>query len=166
MSDDCRYMKVALDEARKAMQEGNLPIGAVLVIDGVIIGTNRNNQVTNVDFFSHAESLLVRNYARDIRVASKEGRKIEVFTTLEPCLMCFGTLIHNRVNYITYGCPDPLAGVTHIEAPTEWYNRRWPIIRGGVNKDLSYQLITDYMREHSDIWENALRQYEDMRKRW
>jgi len=108
MIRDKKYMKIALDEARKSMQEGNLPIGAVLLINDEVIGTGRNNQVNNSDYFSHAESMLIGRNASRIKDASKLGQKIELFTTLEPCLMCFGTSVHNRVSRIVYACKDPL----------------------------------------------------------
>lgn len=159
-------MEIALNEARKAMQEGNLPIGALLLINDEVIGTGRNNQVNNSDYFSHAESMLIGRNASRIKEASKLGQKIELFTTLEPCLMCFGTSVHNRVNRIVYACKDPLAGATTIQSPTDWYKRRWPEIVGDVYRDTSYELFTRYMGEHLDIWENALRQFEEMKKGW
>lgn len=166
MSYDEEYMELALDEARKAMQEGNLPIGAVLLINGEMVGTGRNNQVDNSDYFSHAESLLIGRHASRIKEASKKEEKVELFTTLEPCLMCFGTAVHNRINRIIYACPDPLAGVTIMESPTEWYKKRWPEITRDVYRDVAYELFTKYMRANLDIWENALKQFEDMERTW
>ena len=68
MSRDEDYMKLALDEARKAMKEDNLPIGAVLLIGGNLIGVGRNNQVNNSDYFSHAESLLIGRNASKVNL--------------------------------------------------------------------------------------------------
>jgi tRNA(adenine34) deaminase len=159
-------MEIALNEARKAMQEGNLPIGAVLLINDKVIGTGRNNQVNNSDYFSHAESLLIGKNAQTIKEASKRKEKIELFTTLEPCLMCFGTLVHNRISRIVYACKDPLAGATTIQSPTDWYQKRWPEIVGDIDREISYELFARYMGEHSDTWENALRQFGEMKKGW
>ena len=166
MSRDCEYMKIALKEARKAMEEGNLPIGAILLINDKIIGIGRNNQVNNSDYFSHAESLLIGRNASKIKEASKKEERIELFTTLEPCLMCFGTSVHNRISRIVYGCPDPLAGATLMQPPTDWYKKRWPDITREVHRDISYDLFIKYMGEHLDIWKNALRQFEEMKRRW
>lgn len=163
MSYDNSFMNLALEEANKALQEGNLPIGAILMIDGKVIGTGRNSQVSNSDYFSHAESLLIGRHASEIKEASKRKGKIELFTTLEPCLMCFGTAVHSRVNRIVYACPDPLAGATGLESPTEWYGRRWPNIERDVERNKAYDLITNYMANHLDVWENALRQFGDMK---
>ncbi|MEK6895202.1 MAG: nucleoside deaminase [Nanoarchaeota archaeon] len=163
---DLRYMGLALNEVREAMHLGNLPIGAVLLIEGKVIGIGRNNQVNNSDFYSHAESVLIGKSASWIKDASKEGKKVELFTTLEPCLMCFGTAVHTRVNRIVYACPDPLAGATGMEPPSEWYKRRWPEITKDVFRDDAFELFTNYMRGHLGIWRNALRQYEEMRKSW
>lgn len=100
MLNDDEYMDLALEEAAKAMEKGNLPIGALLLINEEVIGTNRNNQVNNSDYYSHAESLLIGRHAPKIKEASEKEEKIELFTTLEPCLMCFGTAVHNRINRI------------------------------------------------------------------
>jgi len=166
MFNDDRHMNLALEGAVKAMEEGNLPIGALLLINGKVIDTNRNNQINNSDYYSHAESLLIGKHASKIKEASKGEEKIELFTTLEPCLMCFGTAVHNRINRIVYACPDPLAGVTSINAPTEWYRKRWPEIVGGIQRDRAYDLFTSYMENHQDIWENTLRQFREMGKSW
>lgn len=163
MSYDEKYMDLALNEAIRAMQEGNLPIGAVLLINGKVIGTGRNNQVSNSDYFSHAESILIKQHASQIKEASKRNEKIELFTTLEPCLMCFGTAVHNRISRIVYACPDPLAGVTNMNPPTKWYGKRWPEIKGNIKRDKSYHLIIDYMKNNSG-WENALEQFKEMNK--
>ena len=166
MPYDEKYMNMALEEAIIAMEGGNLPIGALLLINNDVIGTNGNNQVNNSDFYSHAESLLIGRYASKIKEASKKGEKIELFTTLEPCLMCFGTAVHNRINRIVYACPDPLAGVTNMSSPTEWYQKRWPEIVGGVQRDLAYKLFIDYMERHQEIWENSLKQFRMMGESW
>lgn len=166
MLNDTEYMNLALEEAAKAMGDGNLPIGALLLIDGEVIGTNRNNQCSNSDYYSHAESLLIGRYAPKIKEASKREARIELFTTLEPCLMCFGTAVHNRINRIVYACPDPLAGVATMSSPTKWYEKKWPEVVGEVQRDRAYDLFTSYMEIHQDIWENALRQFREMNERW
>ena len=166
MSDEHKYMDLALEEARKAEREGNLPIGAILVINREIVGKGKNNQVSNSNYFSHAESMLIGENSSRIKDALKKGEGIELFTTLEPCLMCFGTSVHNRVSRIVYACPDPLAGATSMDPPTEWYRRKWPTITRNVDREASYELFTGYLRGHLDIWENALRQFEDMHKSW
>ena len=166
MVNDDQYMNIALEEAVKAMNEGNLPIGALLLINGNIVGAGRNNQVNSSNYYSHAESLLIGRYASRIKEASKREEKIELFTTLEPCLMCFGTAVHNRISRIVYACPDPLAGATSINSPTEWYKRRWPEIIKGIQRERAYDLFTGYMENHQDIWENALRQFKEMAESW
>ena len=166
MVNDGQYMNMALEEAVKALNEGNLPIGALLLINKEIVGAGRNNQVNSSNYYSHAESLLIGRHASRIKEASKREEKIELFTTLEPCLMCFGTAVHNRISRIVYACPDPLAGATCIDSPTEWYKKRWPEIVGGVQKERAYDLFTGYMEKHQDIWKNALIQFKEMGKSW
>jgi len=123
---DTKYMELALAEARKSYDNGEVPIGAILVIGGEIVGSGGNIQTSRDNWTDHAESTLIRTHGSAIKKASKNSLDIELFPTLEPCLMCFGTSVHNRVNRIIYGSPDPAAGATDIVAPTEWYGNRWP----------------------------------------
>lgn len=136
------------------------------MINGKVVGTGRNSQVNNSDYFSHAESLLIGRYASIIKKASKKKEVIELFTTLEPCFMCFGTAVHNRINRVVYACPDPLAGVATMKSPTKWYKKRWPEIKGEVERDKAYNLFTSYMEKHLDIWGNALSQFKEMKNGW
>lgn len=164
MPRDQEYMALALNEARKAMRSGNLPIGALLLVDNEVVGTRGNSQVDDSNYFSHAEHMLIGENASRIKEASGRKQRIELFTTLEPCLMCLGTSVHNRISRIVFACEDPIAGSTAIQPPTDWYKRKWPEIVGGVCRIASYELFTGYLREHLDTWENALKQFEEMRK--
>ncbi len=159
-------MKSALDEAFKAYKLGDVPIGAVLVIDGDIIGANANSQSTSRDYYSHAESLLIGRHASEIKIAHKEEKHISLYTTLEPCFMCFGTAVHNRINEIVYACPDPVAGVTKMNPPTEFYEKRWPTVRGGILRDEGYRLFFDYIKQRQDDWQRCIEAFEEMRKKW
>ena len=79
---------------------------------------------------------MIGKYASQIKEASKRGDKIELFTTLEPCLMCFGTIVHNRINRIVYACPDPLAGPTSIEPPTKWYGKKMASPKKSISQSI------------------------------
>lgn len=138
--EDIKFMAIALEEAKKAFKSGNLPVGAVLVIDGKLKGSSGTYQESN-GWFNHAENILIQKYAQDIKSAIENSKKVCVYTTLEPCLMCFGTIVHNRVSRIVYACPDLAGGSTQIKAPTKWYKDRWPIIEQGPFKKESLSLI-------------------------
>jgi tRNA(adenine34) deaminase len=105
---DEEFMRLALAEAYKAADEGETPIGAVLVIGNSVIASCHNMRETWQDSSAHAELLVVRE------ASAKLGRwrltDATVYVTLEPCLMCSGALVLARVNRLVYGCRDPKAG--------------------------------------------------------
>ena len=158
------FMKIALDEALRAYSIKQLPIGAVLVIDNKFVGRNNNAQVNNKDWFHHAENILIKINGEKIRQASKDAKEIELYTTLEPCLMCFGTAVHNRLTRIIYACPDPSAGSSHIQPPTEWYSRKWPEVVQGPFARESYDLFVRFMEENPKSWSNVLPLYKKIKQ--
>ena len=163
---DTELMRLALGEARVAYGRGQLPIGAVLLIDDQIVSMGSNLQVTAGDWASHAESLLIRTAGKAIKEARKADKEVHLVSTLEPCLMCFGTAAHNRITRITYSCPDPAAGATRIQPPTPWYAKHWPTIHGEVLREESYDLFVKFMKKTPESWKNVLPLYEAMHATW
>jgi len=156
---DEKFMRIALEEAEKAYIKKQLPIGAVLVINSELIGVNNNKQVDNNDWFHHAENILIKRNGEKIKQASKDSKNIELYTTLEPCLMCFGAAVHNRLTRIIYACPDPAAGASHIQPPTEWYAKKWPKVVQGPFVQESYNLFVKFMEKNPKSWSNILPLY-------
>jgi len=107
---------------------------------------------------------LIQNYGREIKSARKSGKNVELFSTLEPCLQCFGTAVHNKLTRIIYACPDPVAGATHINPPTEWYAKKWPEISRGAFSRESYDLFMKFMMENPESWKNVIPKYESLSK--
>lgn len=122
--DDARFMRTALDEAARAAAGGEVPIGAVLVRDGVVIGTGRNGPIGRADPTAHAEILALRDAAAREGVPRLPGTTL--YVTLEPCLMCLGAMVHARVGRLVYGAGDPLVGATALFATV-------PVGRPGLN---------------------------------
>lgn len=106
---DHDYMRAALDLARQAERAGEVPVGAVVVKDGVIIGRGSNAPISRHDPSAHAEMLALRDAAQNIGNYRLVG--CELFVTLEPCLMCVGTMFHARIARVVYGASDPKTGV-------------------------------------------------------
>jgi tRNA(adenine34) deaminase len=102
------FMRIALVEAEKAAACGETPVGAVLVIDGMVIAAAHNMRETWQDPTAHAETLVLREAAA--RLGRWRLPDSTLFVTLEPCLMCSGALVLARVNRLAYGCRDPKAG--------------------------------------------------------
>jgi len=105
---DATWMAEALAEARKAAAEGEVPIGAVVVVDGRIVGRGRNARETRLDPTAHAEVLALQEAARSLHRWRLTGAM--VYATLEPCPMCAGALVNARVDRLVYAVPDPKAG--------------------------------------------------------
>ncbi len=160
---DREFMSIAIEEAKIALNEGNFPVGAVLVIDGKIIAQDRNSIKTNNDWISHAEMKLISKYSSLIKKSKKDNNsEVIIYTSLEPYLMCFGAAVLNRVSKIIYACPDPFTGSTHIhkDALPKGYENILPKISVGLMKRDSYDLVVDCMKKaDTDKWNEALTLY-------
>jgi tRNA(adenine34) deaminase len=106
-SDD-RFMALALAQAAKAAQLGEVPVGAVVVLDNEVIAEACNQQITLNDPSAHAEVLALRSAAAALENYRLPG--CELFVTLEPCTMCCGAMIHARVSRLVFGAREPKAG--------------------------------------------------------
>ena len=107
---DERWMRAAIDEAKLAEGKGEVPVGAVIVHDGAIIGRGHNLRELSQDPTTHAEMIAIREAAK----ALGSWRLIDttLYVTLEPCPMCAGALVNARVPRVVWGCNDPKAGAT------------------------------------------------------
>ncbi|HEY7539023.1 MAG TPA: tRNA adenosine(34) deaminase TadA [Methylomirabilota bacterium] len=106
--DDEAFMRAALAEARAASAAGEVPVGAVVVLDGVTIGQAHNAPVALGDPTAHAEVLALREAAR--KAGNYRLPRATLYATLEPCVMCCGAAVHARIARIVYGALDPKAG--------------------------------------------------------
>ena len=108
MISDLEAMRTALSEARKAAEAGEVPIGAVLVHDGVVIAHGQNSVIRTSDPTAHAEIVAMRHAAAILGNYRLNG--CTVYVSLEPCAMCAGAMIHARIDRLVFGTPDPKAG--------------------------------------------------------
>jgi tRNA(adenine34) deaminase len=107
-AQDEGFMREALEEARRGLEAGEVPVGAVVVIDGAIVSRAHNAPVTLTDPSAHAEVLAIREAARKIGNYRLTGATL--YATLEPCAMCCGAALHARIARLVYGACDPRAG--------------------------------------------------------
>ncbi len=105
--DDAAWMMVALEEARAAAAHGDVPVGAVIVLEGAIVGRGRNRRELDRDPTAHAEIVALRDAARTLAQWRIEAT---LYVTQEPCPMCAGALVNARVQRLVYGCSNPKAG--------------------------------------------------------
>ena len=105
---DAQFMTEAVAEARQALAAGEVPVGAVVVLDGAIIGQAHNRPIALADPTAHAEILALRRAAE--RTGNYRLVGATLYATVEPCAMCAGAALHARVARLVYGAPDPKAG--------------------------------------------------------
>jgi tRNA(adenine34) deaminase len=132
-SADEDWMRLALALAHRAAEEDEVPVGAILVLDGEIIGEGWNRPIGAHDATAHAEIQALRDACR--RAGNYRLPGTTLYVTLEPCVMCAGAIIHARVGQVIYGAPDPKAGacgsVFHLLPSDGRFNHRTEC-RGGV----------------------------------
>jgi tRNA(Arg) A34 adenosine deaminase TadA len=129
------YVRAALDEAQRGMAAGEVPVGAVVVLEGAIIGRGHNAPIALSDPTAHAEVLALRAAGRAVGNYRLTGA--ELYVTVEPCAMCAGAMLHARIARLVYGARDPKAGAVEslhrlLEDP-RWNHR--VMVEGGVLAD-------------------------------
>ena len=139
------YMKIALSEAMLAASEGEVPVGAVIVKDGEIIATARNNRESTGDATGHAELLAIRE------VCTKLGGwhldQCELYVTLEPCPMCAGAIVNSRIERVVYGAYDEKAGAFGTMLNLTEYPLFKPTVEGGVLKEECSTILTEFFKK-------------------
>ena len=108
MSDHASFMRAALEQARLALDAGEVPVGAVVVLDGTIVGRGFNRPISAVDPTAHAEIVALRDAAARLGNYRRVGSTL--YVTIEPCLMCVGAMVHARVGTLVFGALEPKAG--------------------------------------------------------
>ena len=109
MNEDEKWMSLALEQARKAEEEGEVPVGAVLVKDDLLIAKAHNQPISTNDPTAHAEIQLLRAAGEELKNYRLTGTSL--YVTLEPCAMCLGAIMHARVEHVVFGAYDPKTGV-------------------------------------------------------
>jgi tRNA(Arg) A34 adenosine deaminase TadA len=108
MTPDESYIQLALQQARLAAEAGEVPVGAIVVYQGEVVGAGQNRVLRTLDPTAHAEIVALRAAAQHLDNYRLTG--CQLYTTLEPCSMCAGAIIHARIRRLVYAAPDPKAG--------------------------------------------------------
>ena len=109
MNKDEKWMSLALEQAVKAEEEGEVPVGAILVKDGLVVARAHNQPISTNDPTAHAEIQLIRAAGKKLKNYRLTGTSL--YVTLEPCAMCLGAIMHARVEHVVFGAYDPKTGV-------------------------------------------------------
>lgn len=146
LCEDERWMRRALDLAASAARDGEVPVGALIVRDGVEIGAGRNAPIRDADPTAHAEINAIRAASRAIGNYRLTGTTL--YATMEPCVMCAGAIVHARIDRVVYGALDERwggAGSVFDILGCGRLNHR-PLIRGGVLARESADLLLEFFR--------------------
>lgn len=145
--DDVRFLEAALQEARRAAELGEVPIGAILVHGGEILARGHNLRESSQDPTSHAEMIVIREAAR--LLGSWRLTETTLYVTLEPCAMCAGALVLARIPRLVFATLDPKAGACGSLfnlAQDQRLNHRVEIV-GGILARESQELLQDFFRK-------------------
>ena len=143
---DSLFMQQALAEANAAAAEGEVPVGAVLVVDGQVVARGRNAKELSGDPTAHAELVAIREAAQALGRWRLSGATL--YVTLEPCPMCAGAIVQARVDRLVFGCRDPKAGATGSLmnlVQDERLNHRVELVEG-VCAEQASALLKDFFR--------------------
>lgn len=144
MPSDVEFMRMAIAEARRARERGEVPVGAVLVRDEQVIAAGGNSPIAQCDPAAHAEMLALRAGGQALRNYRLDDTVL--YVTLEPCLMCAAAIVHARVRRVVFGAFDPKAGAAGgiIDAfALKGLNHRVDVF-GGVLEEECGALLTEF----------------------
>ena len=153
---DQGFMREALAIARAAAQRGEVPVGAVIVRDGTVIGRGGNSPIAHNDPTAHAEIAALRDAGRALGNYRLPG--CTIYVTLEPCAMCAGAIQHARIERLVFGAPDPKTGACgsvvdlFAEAKLNHHTR----VCGGVLADRCGRLLSDFFAERRALRRDGL----------
>ncbi|WP_230660151.1 tRNA adenosine(34) deaminase TadA [Psychrobacter sp. I-STPA10] len=145
---DFNYMRQALVLAQQGAQQGEVPVGAVLVHDNQVIGSGFNQPICSSDPTAHAEVVALRracNHLQNYRLPTDTT----LYVTLEPCTMCVGALIHARVTRLIFATHEPRAGMvgSRLNLPAADYYNHTIQVSSGLLADHSQRLLKDFFRQ-------------------
>jgi len=151
MNEDEKWMSLALEQAVKAEEEGEVPVGAILVKDGLVIARAHNQPISTNDATAHAEIQLLRAAGRKLKNYRLTGTSL--YVTLEPCAMCLGAIMHARVEHVVFGAHDPKTGVCGSSEnlmEANCFNHKINLV-SGVLENESKQLLKNFFTSRREI---------------
>lgn len=141
-----KFMKAALALAHKAAEEGEVPVGCVVVCDGKIVGRGRNRRETKKNALHHAEIEAIDKACK--KLGGWRLHRCELYVTLEPCPMCTGAIINARIRTLYYGAPDEKAGScgTLVNLFEMGYNHKPEVVADLLGEECA-QVLRDFFRD-------------------
>ncbi|HEY5543220.1 MAG TPA: nucleoside deaminase [Candidatus Binatia bacterium] len=157
--NDGLFMGLALAQAKEAADKGEVPVGAVVVCDGEVVGAGHNRREELQNPLAHAEIAAIEAASR--RLGTWRLNECDLYVTLEPCVMCVGAILQARMRRLVFGCLDPKAGAVkslYRLCEDERLNHRLPVT-GGVSAEASAMLLSEFFARlrkkgdhHAERW--------------
>ena len=151
MNKDEKWMKIAISEAKLAHNEGEVPVGAVIVHNNKLIAKAHNRPILKHDPTAHAEIEVIRKVGRKL----KNYRLTEstLYVTLEPCLMCLGAIMHARIERIVFGTYDQKTGVcgSKTDLTSEAFFTHKVIVDGGILEEENKELLQSFFKSRRKV---------------
>ena len=145
MTDE-QYMNLALLEARKAIEENEVPVGAIVVFDGNIVGKGHNGREAKLDISSHAEIEAIKDAEKNLGKWDLSG--CTLYVTVEPCLMCSGAILQSNISRLVFGTTDPTMGAvcSHYEVFDDVTSPNRPLVTKGVLEKECANLMLEFFK--------------------
>lgn len=134
-NDNIYWMRIAIKEAEKAYLKGEVPVGAVAVMNGILVARAHNSPISLKDPTAHAEILVLRKAGK--KIGNYRLEDLTIYSTLEPCLMCYSAMVHARVKELYYGASDPKGGFTTFSIDDKNLNHKIKIKSGLLSEECS-----------------------------
>lgn len=145
-TDNEKYMKMALKEAKKAFDENEVPVGAIIVKDGKVIARAHNQKETKTDTTKHAEIIAIQKASKKLKNWRLEDTTM--YVTLEPCTMCIGAIIGARIKRLCFGAMDEKTGAcgSVLNIPKDYPFNHIVEVEGNVMEDESKELLQEFFK--------------------
>lgn len=158
MNDHIKFMTIALEEAKAALAVGEFPVGCVIVSEGKVVATGgRLNSTVEICELDHAEIVAIRNLQKN--VPDIDLGKVTVYSTMEPCLMCYATLIVNNVRKVVFAYEDVMGGGTNLPLPMLsplYASLNMDVVRGVLRQESIELFRTFFSSENNDYLKGTL----------
>ena len=144
---DEEFMSLALQEAQKSKEMNEVPVGAIVTINGEVISKSHNKSISENDPTAHAEINALRKAAESVDSYRLTGATL--YVTLEPCAMCYGAIIHARISRLVFGAYDPKTGVcgSSINLHKQACFNHTPEVKGGILREDCSLLLKDFFKK-------------------
>lgn len=151
MTTDSEWMQEALTEARSAADAGEVPVGAIVLLNGEIVGRGQNRVLRDHDPTAHAEIVAMRAAAQ--RLSNYRLTGCEMYVTLEPCAMCAGAMIHARIQRLVYAAADSKAGAggSVLDVLNHPRLNHRMLVSAGILGNESGELLRQFFRQRRDV---------------